>query len=89
MVGAAFERVRKKQQLLVVLVTLGVTVGSQPAVLQEVSIPIWSNTECRSKYGLAAPGGIVDHMICAGQASRDSCSVSTYQDDFRCNLENW
>ncbi|KAL1492965.1 hypothetical protein ABEB36_011121 [Hypothenemus hampei] len=48
--------------------------GPQPAVLQEVNIPIWSNTDCRQKYGHAAPGGIVDHMLCAGQANRDSCS---------------
>ncbi|KAF2885626.1 hypothetical protein ILUMI_20568 [Ignelater luminosus] len=48
--------------------------GPQPAVLQEVSIPIWSNNDCRLKYGGAAPGGIVEHMLCAGQASRDSCS---------------
>ncbi|CAG9759367.1 unnamed protein product [Ceutorhynchus assimilis] len=48
--------------------------GPQPAVLQEVNIPIWSNTECRQKYGHAAPGGIVEHMLCAGQANRDSCS---------------
>ncbi|KPJ16708.1 Proclotting enzyme [Papilio machaon] len=48
--------------------------GPQPSVLQEVSIPIWQNAECRLKYGSAAPGGIVDHMICAGKASMDSCS---------------
>ncbi|KAK4871859.1 hypothetical protein RN001_015983 [Aquatica leii] len=48
--------------------------GPQPSVLQEVSIPIWSNTDCRRKYGPAAPGGIVEHMLCAGQANRDSCS---------------
>ncbi|XP_013176913.1 PREDICTED: proclotting enzyme-like isoform X2 [Papilio xuthus] len=48
--------------------------GPQPSVLQEVSIPIWQNGECRLKYGSAAPGGIVDHMICAGKASMDSCS---------------
>jgi len=28
------------------------------------------------KYGSAAPGGIVDHFLCAGKAARDSCSVS-------------
>jgi hypothetical protein len=50
--------------------------GPQPAVLQEVSIPIWTNNECRSKYGNAAPGGIVEHFVCAGRAGRDSCSVS-------------
>ncbi|XP_019871299.1 proclotting enzyme-like [Aethina tumida] len=48
--------------------------GPQPAILQEVNIPIWSNRDCRQKYGHAAPGGIVDHMLCAGQASKDSCS---------------
>ncbi|CAB3239924.1 unnamed protein product [Arctia plantaginis] len=48
--------------------------GPQPSVLQEVSIPIWSNYECKLKYGNAAPGGIVDHMLCAGKASMDSCS---------------
>ncbi|KAK6630616.1 hypothetical protein RUM43_014601 [Polyplax serrata] len=48
--------------------------GAQPAELQEVNIPIWTNDDCRLKYGPAAPGGIVDHFLCAGQASRDSCS---------------
>ncbi|XP_065344136.1 serine protease 27-like [Cloeon dipterum] len=48
--------------------------GPQPSVLQEVSIPVWTNSECRTKYGNAAPGGIVDHFICAGQAGKDSCS---------------
>nr|XP_023020913.1 proclotting enzyme [Leptinotarsa decemlineata] len=48
--------------------------GPQPAVLQEVNIPIWTNRECKVKYGPAAPGGIVEHMLCAGQANRDSCS---------------
>ncbi|OAD59342.1 Serine proteinase stubble [Eufriesea mexicana] len=48
--------------------------GPQPAILQEVSIPIWSNSECKSKYGAAAPGGIVDSFLCAGRAAKDSCS---------------
>ncbi|XP_059480356.1 proclotting enzyme-like [Neocloeon triangulifer] len=48
--------------------------GPQPSILQEVNIPIWTNTECRTKYGNAAPGGIVEHFICAGEAGRDSCS---------------
>ncbi|XP_050347973.1 proclotting enzyme isoform X2 [Nymphalis io] len=48
--------------------------GPQPSILQEVSIPIWTNSECRLKYGSAAPGGIVEHMLCAGKASMDSCS---------------
>ncbi|KAG8236116.1 hypothetical protein J437_LFUL000479 [Ladona fulva] len=48
--------------------------GPQPAVLQEVHIPIWTNQECKLKYGNAAPGGIVEHFLCAGEASMDSCS---------------
>ncbi|XP_012530794.1 proclotting enzyme [Monomorium pharaonis] len=48
--------------------------GPQPAILQEVSIPVWSNSECKLKYGAAAPGGIVDSFLCAGQAAKDSCS---------------
>ncbi|XP_020279968.1 proclotting enzyme-like [Pseudomyrmex gracilis] len=48
--------------------------GPQPAILQEVSIPIWSNNECKSKYGAAAPGGIIDSFLCAGRATKDSCS---------------
>lgn len=52
--------------------------GPQPSILQEVNIPIWRNNDCRLKYGHAAPGGIVDHMLCAGQAAKDSCSVSIF-----------
>ncbi|XP_015180998.1 PREDICTED: proclotting enzyme-like [Polistes dominula] len=48
--------------------------GPQAAILQEVSIPVWSNKECKFKYGAAAPGGIVDSFLCAGQAAMDSCS---------------
>ncbi|KAI4489963.1 hypothetical protein M0804_004145 [Polistes exclamans] len=48
--------------------------GPQPAILQEVSIPVWSNKDCKFKYGSAAPGGIVDSFLCAGKAARDSCS---------------
>ncbi|XP_011686690.1 PREDICTED: proclotting enzyme [Wasmannia auropunctata] len=48
--------------------------GPQPAILQEVSIPVWSNSECKLKYGTAAPGGIVDSFLCAGRAAKDSCS---------------
>lgn len=48
--------------------------GPQPSVLQKVMVPIWSNQQCRQKYGGSAPGGIVDHMICAGKDAMDSCS---------------
>ncbi|KAG5674711.1 hypothetical protein PVAND_004663 [Polypedilum vanderplanki] len=52
--------------------------GAQPSILQEVSLPIWRNEECRAKYGPAAPGGIISSMICAGQAAKDSCSGGKY-----------
>lgn len=48
--------------------------GPQPAILQKVTIPIWSNAECKVKYGGAAPGGIIESMLCAGQSQKDSCS---------------
>ncbi|KYN21550.1 Serine proteinase stubble, partial [Trachymyrmex cornetzi] len=48
--------------------------GPQPAILQEVSVPVWPNSECKLKYGSAAPGGIVDSFLCAGRATKDSCS---------------
>lgn len=48
--------------------------GPQPAILQEVAIPVWTNSECKEKYGTAAPGGIVDSFLCAGRAAKDSCS---------------
>lgn len=50
--------------------------GPQPSILQKVQIPIWNNAECASKYGRAAPAGIIESMVCAGQAAKDSCSVS-------------
>lgn len=61
--------------------------GPQPSILQEVSIPIWTNNECRLKYGSAAPGGIVDHMLCAGKASMDSCSVSIVLSSILCIIK--
>ncbi|XP_055713666.1 proclotting enzyme [Phlebotomus papatasi] len=48
--------------------------GPQPSILQEVSIPIWSNDNCARKYGSAAPAGITQNMLCAGQDYKDSCS---------------
>ena len=50
--------------------------GPQPDILQEITVKIWDNKECKDTYGPAAPGGIMDHMLCAGQAGKDSCSVS-------------
>ena len=45
-------------------------------MLQEITVKIWDNKVCKETYGDAAPGGIEDHMLCAGQQGKDSCSVS-------------
>ena len=50
--------------------------GPQPNILQEVTVRVWDNKVCKDTYGPAAPGGIMDHMLCAGQKGKDSCSVS-------------
>lgn len=50
--------------------------GSVSNTLQEVEVPILSNTECRStKYPSRK---ITDNMMCAGykQGGKDSCQVS-------------
>lgn len=45
--------------------------NSQPTVLREVELPIYSQSACNSAYG----GGITDVMICAGykEGKKDSC----------------
>ncbi|XP_076029995.1 uncharacterized protein LOC143018498 [Oratosquilla oratoria] len=48
--------------------------GPQPGDLMEVRLRVWSNEDCRQKYGSAAPGGIVPSYLCAGQGGKDSCS---------------
>ena len=53
--------------------------GPQPDILREVTVKIWDNPTCKDTYGNAAPGGIMDHMLCAGQKGKDSCSVSWIQ----------
>lgn len=50
--------------------------GGQPNVLQQVTVRIKSNAECKKNYGTDAPGGIANHMLCAGTAGKDACSVS-------------
>ena len=42
--------------------------GSQPVYLQEASVPIISNAQCRQAYS-----GITDNMMCAGEAGKDAC----------------
>jgi len=48
--------------------------GPQPDVLQEMTVAVWDNQECKETYGNAAPGGIMPHMLCAGFKGKDSCS---------------
>lgn len=48
--------------------------GVQPSILQEVTLPIWDNQQCATKYGPSAPGGIISSMVCAGVGPKDSCS---------------
>jgi len=48
--------------------------GSQPSVLQQVTVRVQTNDECKKNYGGDAPGGIVDHFLCAANPGRDSCS---------------
>jgi len=46
--------------------------------LQEVEVPILTNTECRTMY---PPHRITDNMLCAGykEGGKDSCQVSRKQ----------
>merc|ERR1712013_671080 len=39
--------------------------GPQPNTLMVVTVKIWDNPTCKDTYGKAAPGGIMDHMLCA------------------------
>ncbi|EFX75604.1 hypothetical protein DAPPUDRAFT_323225 [Daphnia pulex] len=48
--------------------------GIQPNVLQQVTVRVKTNAECKKNYGIDAPGGIANHMLCAGTAGKDACS---------------
>ncbi|CAG0891124.1 unnamed protein product [Cyprideis torosa] len=50
--------------------------GGRPAdILQEVTVPIWEQAECRSAYANIKmfPDGIPDTVMCAGAEGKDSC----------------
>lgn len=47
--------------------------GPRPPVLQEITFKVWDNAKCKNIYGSMAPGGITEHMLCAGQKGQDSC----------------
>ena len=49
--------------------------GPRPNILQEITFKTWGNQRCSSTYGSNAPGGITEHMLCAGQQGQDSCMV--------------
>ena len=48
--------------------------GSQPDKLQEVQVPVMSNSDCGKVYGSSQ---ITSKMICAGtsEGGKDSCQV--------------
>lgn len=48
--------------------------GPQPNELMELTMEIWDQQKCSTTYGAQAPGGIMPHMLCAGQKGQDSCS---------------
>ena len=48
--------------------------GSQPTTLQQVRLPVVSNTDCNARYGT-----IIESKICAGDTTTggvDSCQAS-------------
>lgn len=49
--------------------------GPQPKTLHKVTLRVVSQTDCRNKYGPAAPGGIIESYLCAGTDGKDSCQV--------------
>lgn len=49
--------------------------GPRSETLQKVSLQIKSQEDCKSNFGNRAPGGIVDHFICASAPGKDSCGV--------------
>ena len=56
--------------------------GPRPDILQEITFKTWDNQRCSSTYGSNAPGGITDHMLCAGQQGQDSCMVRPHAEIF-------
>jgi secreted trypsin-like serine protease len=70
--------------MILFLKTLG---GGQPSVLQQVTVQVIPNSECKQKYGSDAPGGIIDSFLCAAYPGKDSCSVRFQSDiGLNCNL---
>lgn len=57
--------------------TIGASGGVGSSVLQQVQVRIDDNSNCNQIYGSKAPGGIINSMVCAGYPGRDSCQVSS------------
>jgi secreted trypsin-like serine protease len=52
----------------------GVHLGGQPVGnLRHVNMDVITNDLCAAKYVGSAPGGITQHMMCAGSPGRDAC----------------
>jgi hypothetical protein len=51
--------------------------GPRAETLQKVTLQIKSQEDCQKNFGSRAPGGIVDHFICATAPRKDSCAVNT------------
>ena len=76
--GADFMKVERLIRLRYILTKHIITDGPQPAVLQEVSLPIINNTECEAMYEKAGFKEHIPHtFICAGYSDggKDSCEV--------------
>lgn len=47
--------------------------GPRATNLQKVVLTIKDQGDCRRNFGSKAPGGIVDHMLCAAAPGKDAC----------------
>ena len=54
----------------------------RPQILQKAYLQIRGLDDCRKNFGTKAPGGIVDHFICAYAPGKDACSVRNSSLDF-------
>jgi len=48
----------------------------RPYALQQVTVKVQTNEECKKNYGNKGPGDILPSMICAGFPGKDSCQVN-------------
>jgi secreted trypsin-like serine protease len=64
--------------------------GVSPATLQKVTVPVVSDDDCRASYGTLS---IIDSMICAGEAGKDSCQGDSGGPmtcgEFLCGIVSW